>query len=70
MITLKEIRERLDFGLLAVKEVKGTAVKIGFLTFTIQDYKETPGDGFPNKWYLKRNGQNYIFTPYSGLERV
>lgn len=69
MITLQKIRERLDAGLLAIEEIKGTTVKIGFLTLAIQGYEETPGDGLPNKWYLERNGQKYVFTPYNGLER-
>jgi hypothetical protein len=69
MKTLKEIREKHDLGLLTVEEIKGTVVRVGFLTLTVQDYEETPGDGLPNKWHLEKNGQKYVFTPYNGLTK-
>jgi hypothetical protein len=68
--TIKKIREMLDNGLICRDEVKGLVVNIGFLTLTVTDYEETPGDYLPNKWHLERAGKNYEFTPHHGLVAV
>lgn len=69
--TIKKLREMIDSGLIKAEESKGAMVKIGFLTLRVVGYEETPGDYLPNKWHLEgKNGKQYEFTPYNGLESV
>ena len=70
MNTIKNIRQMIDAGLITPEETRGSIIKIGFLFFTITGYEETPGDFLPNKWFLEREGLNYEFVPYNGLQRI
>lgn len=68
--TIKQLRRMIDNGLITAQEVKGFTVKIGFLSLIVTGYELTPGDYLPNIWLLTRNGKNYKFTPYNGLEQI
>lgn len=48
----------------------GKQVKVGFLTLTVKDARQTPNDGLPDVYLLERNGKFYEFVPHNGLTQI
>jgi len=52
----------------------GEAVKVGFLTLTIDEIIPTPGNYEPDAYLMSRIGKDavtrYLFVPHNGLHKV